>query len=171
MLKTTKQYSSKNNIAKKRTKKGIVTVTYSHQKQHSKIRGHNPPEYTKQELKDWLFSQPLFHKLYDNWERTGYQKKYKPSVDRKDDYIGYTMDNIQLMTWGENDSKGRKDVKNGINRKSLYPVMQYTKEGVFIKEFRSATEANKQTGVNRPNIITVCKGDRSHAGGYKWAYK
>ncbi len=39
----------------KRTKSGVVGDIYNTQKSSSKKRGHTPPEYTKQELKVFMF--------------------------------------------------------------------------------------------------------------------
>ena len=100
-LKRVKKYS--------RTKKGLVNTIYNHQKHKSKLRGHLPPEYTKRELRDWLFSQPLFHKLFADWEASNYNIRCTPSVDRIDSGKHYLFGNIQLMTWGDNDLKGRSE--------------------------------------------------------------
>ncbi len=92
-----------------RTKKGVVTQLYKHQRTNSKKRGHRMPEYSKKELEDWLYSQSLFHELYNEWVQSGYKNRLKPSIDRKDDDIHYCMANIQLMTWQANNKKGHKD--------------------------------------------------------------
>jgi len=162
---------SENNKAYLRTKKGVVTGIYGGQRSGSKKRGHLPPTYTKQELKEWLYSNPLFHILYDNWKRLDYQKRYKPSVDRKDDYIGYTMDNIQLMTWGENRTKGYKDKTEGRNNKNNKAVIQLTTDGEFIAEYHSTSEAGRQTEIKNCSISEVCRGNRKTAGGFVWGYK
>ena len=51
------------------------------------------------------------------------------------------------------------------------PVRQYTKEGVFIREYPSTKEA----GLNTPNtsqgsIASVCNKSYNTAGGYRWCY-
>lgn len=53
------------------------------------------------------------------------------------------------------------------------PVIQLDKQGNFIKEFSSITEAAKEVGIGKSNIAHVCKGDkyRHTAKGYKWEYK
>ena len=162
---------SKKDKERRRTKKGLISVIYSHQKSTSKRRGHQPPTYTKEELKSWLYSQKLFHKLYDNWKRLDYQKMYIPSIDRKDDYIGYTIDNIQLMDWDKNLSKYHKDVKSGINNKRSRSVLKISKEGVLIAEYFSISSASRDTGVSTGDIMNVCKGKNKTAGGYIWMYK
>lgn len=156
-----------------RTKDGLVTKIFSSQNNNSKRRGHKPPTYTKQELKDWLFSQPLFHKLYDNWKRLDYQKEYKPSVDRKNDFVGYTIDNIQLMTWGENKKKQNKDIfnnKSTSGKAKCKRVKQYSIDGKFITEYHSISKAERETEIANNSIVLACKGKRETAGGFKWKY-
>ena len=66
------------------------------------------PEYSKEEFRKWLYSQPLFFELYNNWVNNEYDKNLTPSVDRINSSISYKMSNIQLMTWHENNIKGSK---------------------------------------------------------------
>jgi len=158
----------------RRAKDGLISRIYENQVSHSKKRNHPKPSYTKQELKEWLFSQSLFHKLYDNWKRLDYQKEYIPSVDRKDNHIGYTMDNIQLMTWAENNDKGYRDKRESnitIASKPQKIVMQFDKDMNLIKEFVSVSEASRYTNVAQQNISKVCIGERKTASGFKWAFK
>ena len=128
------------------------------------------PTYSAKELKEWLYSQEEFHVLYDNWKRLDYQRDYVPSVDRKNDYIGYTMHNIQLMTWRENNEKCHKDKLSGANNKQSNAVVQCTKQGVPIREYYSGIEAERSTGINQSNIHQVCRGFRKTAGGFAWIY-
>lgn len=153
-----------------RTKKGLITNIYNHQKLKSKKRGYNLPTYSKQELKDWLFSQNNFHVLFDNWKISGFKKHLIPSVDRINDYQSYTMENIQVMTWEQNNAKGYADIKNGINNKKSKAVTGiniYT--GVAVV-FYSMREAARQTGINRRSIFRCCQGKQNTAGGYEWDY-
>lgn len=59
--------------------------------------------------------------------------------------------------------------KNGINR----PIMQYTKEGEFIREWESAADAEKELGVDASSISAVCQRQkyRNVASGFIWRYK
>jgi len=156
--------------AKNRTKKGLVTRIYGNQRNSAKERGHELPTYTNKELREWLFSQSLFHILYDNWKRLDYQTEYVPSVDRKNDYISYTMSNIQLITWDENRRKGHSDMKSGKNTKTSKKVSQYTKEGELIKTHYSIHEAGRCTGVGFQNISKCCNGKRKSIGGFVWRF-
>jgi hypothetical protein len=49
------------------------------------------------------------------------------------------------------------------------PVLQYSKDGTFIKEYGSVQEAINETGIL--HVSCACRGDRKTAGGYIWKYK
>lgn len=53
------------------------------------------------------------------------------------------------------------------------PVVQYTKDMVFVAEFESTREAERITGVEHSKIIKCCKGKKhcKTAGGFVWKYK
>ena len=153
-----------------KSKKELVTRIYGNQKSSSKRRGHILPTYSKVELKEWLYSQELFHRLYDNWKRLDFQRDYAPSVDRKDDYIGYTIDNIQLMIWKENNEKYDKDKINGTNNKHNKSVDKFNIDGTFICNYHSIMEAERVTKVNNSDIGKVCRGLKKSAGGLMWKY-
>ena len=50
------------------------------------------------------------------------------------------------------------------------PVIAYDREGNFIAQYDSLTEADAATGIDFRNIQAVCKGKRKIAGGYVWQY-
>ena len=153
----------------RRTKVGLIGQIYSHQKSKSRKRNYNPPSYTKQELVDWTLNQPKFHALFAEWKLSNYNVNLTPSVDRKNDYISYTINNIQIMTWEENSKKGGTDRFFGINRKPLKAVIQFAKDGVVITEFFSIAEAFRKTNIHQ--ISSCCLGKRKTAGGYIWKFK
>jgi len=146
----------------RRTKEGVVSKIYSHQREHSVTRGHMQPSYSKGELREWLYSQRLFHELYDEWKRSGYKKDLKPSCDRIDNTKSYTLSNLRIVTWDENQIAGVKDRE--------CKVAQLTMDGVFMRGFNSIKDAEKETGCSSKHIPEVCKGKRNSCGGYKWRY-
>jgi len=153
-----------------KTKKGLVTRIYADQRSGSKQRGHYMPAYSKQELKDWLFKQPKFHELYDDWRESNYDTLLSPSCDRLDDYKGYSLKRLQLMTWGENKRKGESDKKNGINNKNSKAVISTHKITGVEMEFYSTSKAERETKISHSHISAVCKGKRKTAGGYYWEF-
>lgn len=153
-----------------RTKKGLITSIYCHQRGNSKNRGYPPPDYTLDELKNWGLNQEIFHKLYDLWVASGYKNRLSPSFDRTDDYKGYSLCRLQIITWGENEAKGNTDMINGINNKLSKAVIQLSKSGEFIAKYYSSAQASRCTPAKQANISKCCNGDRGSAGGFKWVF-
>jgi len=154
-----------------RTKKGLISHIYRIQKLVSRNRGHIRPQYTKRELIEWCYNQPNIDTLFNNWEESGYKKDLIPSIDRLDDYKGYSFDNIRLVTWAENYKKSHSDRKTGKNNKNNRAVLQYDLNGNFIKEYYSAAQAFRDTGIGQSSISVVCRGKSKAAGGFTWKYK
>ena len=96
----------KSDVAYKRTLNGFIRATLAKQKYSSKKRGHNAPEYTFEELEKYLLTDSNFTNLFKCWELSSYRKELTPSLDRINPYLPYTLNNIQVMTWRENDAKG-----------------------------------------------------------------
>ncbi len=153
-----------------KTKDGLVVKIYGAQICNSKHRGHRKPEYTRQELQEWMYSQETFHRIYSEWKQSGYLKRLTPSVDRKHDDIHYCMNNIQLMTWGENDDKAHNDCKIGKLQRGQKIVSQFTRGGELIATYHSAAEAARQTNIHRGDISSTCRGKLKSAGGYVWEF-
>ena len=153
----------------RKTKRGFIQTMYKNQKARSKKKGMHNPEYGFEEIYNWLISKELFHKLFKEWEESGYDKYKAPSIDRIDDYGTYSFSNIQLMTWEENNNKGLENIRNKSNMKNRKRVKQI-KDNKVIEVFDSCLEAEKSTGIYNGNIASVCRGDRNTAGGYKWKY-
>lgn len=153
-----------------KTKQGLTTSIYCTQKFSSKKRGHLKPNYSLSELREWIFHQDIFHKLYDEWVESGYDKWKRPSCDRIDDYKPYSLDNLRVVSWMDNWTKSSDDRVNGVNKKGFKPVSQYSIDGNIIKVFSSATQAERETGILRPNIYKCCSGKRKYAGGFIWKY-
>jgi hypothetical protein len=136
-----------------RTKKGVASSIYNGQKYAVKNSTYKTISYSKKEFEDWLFSNEKFNVLYDRWVNSGYIKGLKPSVDRIDANKGYSFDNIQLMTWAENELKGRTETSN----KTSMPVLQI-KNGVIIAEYRSMNDACRITGIVRSTLWETLRG-------------
>ncbi len=156
----------------KQTKKGLVASIYESQKRKSKVRGHIPPSYTLFGLRQWFRSNAAANHLYKAWVASGYATNLRPSVDRLDDSKGYSFDNIQLMTWGENRSKSHADIKSGRMKKcNSKAVIQMDADGNFIAEYYSGAEASRVTGVSAMAISLCVNGLRKTAHKYQWSHK
>ena len=153
------------------TIKGICYNLFYAHVHRSKLKSFAVPLYTKIELKEWIINQDNFKELYENWVNSNYKKELSLSVDRLDDYKGYSFDNIQLVTWEFNNKKGHDDMKNGINNKNSKSVLKYSMNGEFLGEYYSIRSVARILGVSERGIIRCCKGKQKYANGFKWKYK
>lgn len=154
-----------------KTKIGVIIKIYSTQRSSSKNRQHLMPNYSLDEFKKWMYSQDKFDKLYLNWKLSWYNKMFKPSVDRLNDYKSYTMDNIQLVTWRENIEKHYFDRKNWINNKGSKAVIWINKITWKQIEFYSMKDAERKTGVDNAGIWRCCNWIYKSAWNYIWKLK
>ena len=79
--------------------------------------------------------------------------------------------NIEVCTNVYNTNYGTGKQRMGEMHKK--PVCQYSKNGEFIKEYSSALDAEKETGIDRQTISSCCHYRKFYrsAGGYKWSFR
>lgn len=84
------------------------------------------------------------------------------------------LSNLMLATRKENLYWGDHSVKQSISQKNnkvtSKSVAQYTIDNIFLKEYPSQKEAERQTGIRSSNISMCCSGKILTAGGFKWIY-
>ncbi|UCH92246.1 MAG: hypothetical protein JSV88_18375 [Candidatus Aminicenantes bacterium] len=51
------------------------------------------------------------------------------------------------------------------------PVLQFDKEGIFLREYPSLIEAELASRINRQHIVQCTRGKEKCAGGFQWRYK
>ena len=156
------------------TRGELVKKIYIAQRSTSILRGYNPPEYSLYELRHWMLSQNNFFILYKDWLNSGNETSLIPSIDRLNDYTGYSIDNIRLTTWGENRSKLFRDKRSGKNNKVSKAVIQLDMDGNEVNRFYSLSQASRAL-IGKDNggskIGEVCSGKRKTMYGYKWKFE
>lgn len=106
---------NQNNYTKRyeKTKKGFLMRTYRNMQ--SRITGIQYKKHhlyigksilSKEDFYNWSSSNNQFNFLFEIWEKNNYQNRLTPSIDRLDQKIGYSIDNIQWITHSENSRKG-----------------------------------------------------------------
>jgi len=165
-----KSCNSVTSLAYKRTPRGLAQQTYTNQIRSSKRRKHPKPAYSKEWLTIWLITQPTFSLLFANWIKDGYSKKAIPSVDRVEDNLPYTENNIRLCTWEENNKKGNTRYITGDSPKATRKVDQLNLSGKFIRQFPSIVTASEAVNCSGGEITRVCKKQRNTCRNFKWRY-
>ncbi len=89
-------------------------------------------------------------------------------VNHKDgNKINNCVDNLEWVSLSEN---GKHAYRLNLHKPIKIPISQYTLDSVFVREFSSSVEAEKETGISNGHISKVCRGVRGKkaAGGYIW---
>ena len=146
--------------------KGIIVRIYCNQRFNSRKKGRPEPDYTLTELRSKFMGTKSYKNIYAKWVKSGYKKKLTPSLDRIDPMEPYTLENLQVMTWDENNNKGHNEMRitQGVK------IIQKDMKNNIIKRFRSFADMEEITGFGYSNACSVCRGVRKHAYGFKWSY-
>jgi hypothetical protein len=163
----------------KRTVDGWITKIYGRMKHTSKIRKHPVPTFTKEELREWALKNRL-KKMLNNWIGLNCPKDKTPSVNRINDYGIYEFSNMELVTWEDNNKKGRGSIKvkelvhsklGGI-AKNLFskPVIKSDLTEKVLAIYPSVREAARQNGTDSGAIARVCRGEKHTHHNFKWQY-
>jgi hypothetical protein len=143
----------------RKTKKGVLTNSYGHQKQRRNV------EYTLKELHEKFLHDKKFNRIYEEWVNSGYDLQFKPTIDRINCKKTYTIENIQILSWSENRYKQRMELKL-IRAKPIAML----KGDVVVEKFKSVSDAVRKTGLSQGNISSCLTGKRKTCDGYMWRY-
>jgi len=141
----------------RKTKKGLVTNLYH------KMKSRHEVDFQISKLHEFSECQK-FSRLYEEWVKSGYKKKFKPSIDRINNKKHYSLGNIQWLTWAEN------RYKQIMERRDRSPKVAQMLNGICINTYKSQREAVKQTGVSQANLSSALNGRRHTCGGFEWIY-
>lgn len=107
-----------------------------------------------------------------------------PEVNHKNgNTLDNMVDNLEWCTHAQNMyfasqsgvlSEGQKS-RRGSNHPKAKAVLQFTKNGVFVKEWESVNQVTRETGIPANAIFKCCNPKKypheKSAYGYKWRYK
>lgn len=78
------------------------------QKQKAHLYSHIEGVPSRLEFYRWANDQSNFHRLFEAWTQSGFDRKITPSVDRLDSQKGYEFNNLEWVTHSENSRRGAK---------------------------------------------------------------
>lgn len=93
-----------------------------------------------------------------------------PCVNHKDENPrNNCVDNLEWCTYGYNLSYNDLAKRKAVDKR--LPILQYSKDGKFIKEWSHAREAAEELGLNKRAIYNCCQGRTKTSGGFIWKRK
>ncbi len=81
-----------------------------------------------------------------------------------------TNNRVENLEWVSRSENAKHAFRLGLNKGKKIKVTKYTLDDVFISEYDSLADAEKETGIFQTHISKVCRGERKTAGGYIWKY-
>ena len=108
-------------------------------------------------------------------------QEQKPEVEHiNTNKVDNRIDNLKWVSHKENQNNPltiKHIIENnamlgkiGAEHHNSIPIVQLTKEEVFVKKWSCTMEVQRELGINQSNICSCCKGKRNSVGGYKWMY-
>ena len=162
IIKNKKQIYYKNNKKEiqKRTKinrnKAKWNYILSQIKQRCENKNYNKyKDYGEKGIKCLITAEEIKQLMI----KDNYWNLKKPSIDRIDNDGNYTLENCRFIEVSENSSKDKRK-----------PVLQFDKNGNFIKEWESLTLASLELKILISGIGHCLKGDCKTYKGFIWKY-
>lgn len=97
-----------------------------------------------------------------------------PFINHKDeDKTNNSVENLEWCTFEYNINYGTRTLranKTNTNGKLSKPVLQFTLDGEFVREWESTMECGRN-GFNQGHVAECCRGERKSHKGYIWKYK
>lgn len=167
------EYDLKN----KATKSGWCSNIYNNMKQRNKKKFGKELPFSKEEFVHWIDEnyKEKFDEMFQNYVDSGCDKYLVPSIDRVDDYDSYHFENMQLLTWEQNDIKGTNGIKNKVSCAEVGKkycskiVAQYDENMNEIMRFSSTHEVTRVLGFDSSLIAKACR-EGFKSKGYYWKY-
>ena len=141
------------NLHKYLKPKAVTARLFSNLKGRQVLRGFDPITFDLTGFREWLILTQPFWVMYEEWLADPYIPDKILSINRLDDYIGYELVNMELVSWEYNRTKGNQDEMNGVNTKRSKAVIEISTSGTVLNEWWSKAEAIRVTGCTAINQL------------------
>ena len=179
--KTKQEYMKEYRQRIKYNKSAWITKVYGRMKRDNKNKfDMSELPFSKDDFIMWIENEHSieFDKLFSEWIESGFLKNKVPSIDRIDDYKSYIFENMQILTWEENNLKGKLSEKNKNHMRQMTKrifskiVAQINiDKKTVINTFPSVREAGRQLCIDASGISKCCRGEIKSYKGFGWKYE
>ena len=94
-----------------------------------------------------------------------------PENDYKDGNLEWCTHEYNINYGSCKKRIGEKNKERNTNGKLSKPILQYTKDGVLVREWLSMMEIQRQLGYRTSSICACCQGLYKQSHGFIWRYK
>lgn len=123
-------------------------------------RGHQLPNYSIDDLLSKYMTDPTYVNLFKLWKDSNFNKWLSPSLDRLNENLGYSFENIQMISWKQNMLNHQELKFTGIANYDSKQVSLYDMNGVFIETFVSLKALSREFDIH-VGVISRCLSEDS----------
>lgn len=151
------------------TSGGDGTLGFHHsQESRASISIKHTGKKRPKDVVERIASKNRGRKMSEDSKRKMSEAKLNQSFETRQKISNALRGKVRSTSHCLNISKALKGRKNIWNNKA---VLQYSKQGVFIKEWNTISEVSRLANISPGNIVACCKGRLKTAGGFIWKYK